>query len=101
MASIRTRARRGGSTAWSVLYTIDRRQTSVTFDTEDDATKFKALVDALGGRRAMEAWGIADTPKAVAAGPTVGQWCKAHIAQLTGVSRKCLDDYTASAAMRC
>lgn len=79
--------------AWSVLFVIDRRQTSVTFDTEDDAEKFRILVNTVGARRAMDAWGISDTPKAVASGPTLAAWCRAHIAQLTGVSRKCLDDY--------
>lgn len=93
MASIRTRSRRGGITAYSVLYTLDGRQTSVTFDAEDDALKFKTLVDTVGARRAMDAWGIADTPKAVRpSGPTVGDWCQSHVEQLTGVTQKHLDD---------
>lgn len=93
MASIRVRTRRGGSQAWSVLYVINGRQTSVTFDTEADAAKFKLLVDNVGAQRAMDAWGIADTPKAAPLhGPTVGEWCQAHVDQLTGVGQKHLDD---------
>lgn len=94
MASIRTRSRHGGTTAYSVLYTLDGRQTSVTFDTEADAHKFKTLVDAVGAERAMTAWGITDTPKAVRrSGPTVGQWVESHIDQLTGCEQKTMDDY--------
>ena len=93
MASIRTRSRHGGELAYSVLYILDGRRTSVTFDTETDAQKFKTLVDTVGGKRAMEAWGIADTPKAARpSGPTVAQWCAEHVAQMTGVSQKHLDD---------
>lgn len=95
MASIRSRARQGGSVAWSVLYVINGRQTSVTFDSEADAEKFKILVDTVGAERAMDAWGIPDTPKATAqkSGVTVAGWCAAHITQLTGVGQKSLDDY--------
>ena len=64
MASIRTRNRRDGTPSWSVLYTIDNRQTSVTFDTEAGAEQFRTLVDTVGPKRAMDAWGITDTPKA-------------------------------------
>ena len=94
MASIRVRTRRGGSQSWAVLYVIDGRQTSVTFDTEADAQKFRTLVDTVGPRRAMDAWGIADTPKAPPRrGPTLVDWVRAHVDQLTGVGQKSLDDY--------
>lgn len=95
MASIRNRVRQGGSQAWSVLYVINGRQTSVTFDTEAEAAKFKLLVDNVGAERAMSAWGIPDTPKAAArtGGVTVAEWVGAHIKQLTGVGQKSLDDY--------
>lgn len=93
MASIRTRSRHGGQLAYSVLYILDGRRTSVTFDAEDDAQKFKTLVDTVGARRAMEAWGIGDTPKASRpSGPTVADWCRQHVEQMTGVSQKHLDD---------
>lgn len=76
-----------------MLYVINGRQTSVTFDSEADATKFKMLVDTVGAERAMAAWGIPDTPKAAKpAGPTVADWCASYVAQMTGVSQKHLDD---------
>ena len=95
MASIRSRARQGGSQSWSVLYVLNGRQTSVTFDTEAEAAKFKLIVDNVGADRAMSAWGIPDTPKAAARtrGPTVAEWVAEHIEQLTGVGQKSLDDY--------
>lgn len=81
--------------AYGVMYVIAGRQTSVTFDSEAEAAKFKLLVDTVGAQRAMSAWGIPDTPKAPArtAGPTVAEWVGAHIEQLTGVGQKSLDDY--------
>jgi len=93
MASMRSRTRGDGTTSWSVLYTLDGRQTSVTFDTESDGEKFKTLVNTLGARRAMEAWGIADTPKRAAGGPTLVEWLNAHIDQLTGCEQLTLDHY--------
>jgi hypothetical protein len=61
VASIRVRTRSDGGRSWSVLYVLDKRQTSVTFTSESDAEKFKVLVDTVGAVRAMSAWGIADT----------------------------------------
>lgn len=93
MASMRSRTRGDGTTSWSVLYTLDIRQTSVTFDTESDAEKFKILVNTVGARRAMEAWGIADTPKRAVGGPTLVEWLNTHINQLTGCEQLTLDKY--------
>lgn len=96
MASLRSRTRKDGTTGHSVLYTVDGRQTSVTFDNQADAEKFKLLVDTVGPSRALTAWGIADTPKAPSApsGVTVGQWCQSHVDQMTGVGQKHVDDCT-------
>jgi integrase len=93
VASIRTRVRADGSTAYNVMYTLDGRQSSVTFDAEEPATKFKTLIDTVGARKAMDAWGISDTPKAPPSTVTVIQWLNAHIDQMTGVEQKTLDDY--------
>jgi integrase len=94
MASIRGRRRSDGTIGYAVLYTIDGRQTSVTFDTEDSATKFKTLVDTVGAARAMQAWGIADTPKAAPkTRMTLVEYLNEYIEQLTGVTRKTIDDY--------
>jgi integrase len=93
MASLRTRKRGDGSTSWSVLYTINGRQTSVTFDSEEDASKFKILVDTLGAERAMSAWGIADTPKAASGGLTLVQWLTRYVDHKTGCEQLTLDHY--------
>lgn len=93
MASIRTRTRKDGSASHSVLFTIDGRQTSVTFDDRGTAEKFRALVDAVGGQRAMAAWEIADVPKQVRRGMHLAEWLDLHIAQLTGVEQLTLDVY--------
>lgn len=93
MASIRSRTRGDGSTSWSVLYSLNTRQTSVTFDTESDAEKFKLLVNTVGAERAMSAWGIADTPKVASRGLTLVQWLDRHIDQLTGCEQLTLDHY--------
>lgn len=94
MASIRTRTRRDGTTSWSVLYVIDGRQSSVTFDIQEGAEKFRTLVDTVGPKRALDAWGIADTVKADhRRSPLLGAWLTQHIDQLTGCEQKTLDDY--------
>ena len=96
MASIRTRVRKDGTSSHSVLFVVDGgRQTSVTFDDHETAEKFRALAEAVGGARAMAAWGIADVPKSLARnlGPTLPAWLTAHIDQLTGVEQKTIDDY--------
>jgi integrase len=94
MASIRTRNRRDGTPSWSVLYTIETRQTSVTFDTEAGAEQFRTLVDTVGPKRAMDAWGITDTPKAdPRRSVPLERWLTEHVDQLTGCEQKTIDDY--------
>ena len=94
MASIRTRSRKDGTASFSVLFTIDGRQTSVTFDDETTAQQFCDLVDRVGGKRAMTAWDIADVPKQIRkTGVTLGEWLRSYIDQLTGCEQKTLDDY--------
>lgn len=95
MASIRSRRRRDGTPTFMVLFTLDGRQTSVTFTDQPTAEKFRVLVDAVGGRRAMDAWDIPITAKAAPAGDTMtlAEWLDRYIKQLTGVEQKSLDDY--------
>lgn len=94
MASIRARARRDGTLSWSVLFTIGTRQTSVTFDSEDGAGQFRTLVETVGPKRAMDAWGIADIPKVdPRSTTTLAKWLTDHVDQLTGCEQKTLDDY--------
>lgn len=45
MASIRSRTRRDGTSYWQVLYRNNSRQSSLSFDDEKPAIRFKALVE--------------------------------------------------------
>lgn len=93
VASIRARLLKDGTYVWNVRFSIDGRETSITFPIEGDAKKFRILVDSVGARRAMDAWGIADTPKNAPTGPTVRDWLKEYIAHLTGVEKKTVAEY--------
>lgn len=96
MASIRTRARRDGTQTWAVLFTIDGRQSSVTFTDETSATKFRSLVDTVGPARALAAWGIGDTTAAqndAKDDVAIGDYLDRYVDQLTGVEQKTVDDY--------
>jgi integrase len=97
MASIRVRKRADGSTAYNVVYIYDKRQTSVTFDTQPDAEQFLSSVQLLGADRAMKAFGIAPTARAAASmsGVTVAGWVATYIASRTGVAKSTLYDYKA------
>jgi integrase len=77
---------------YAVRFRIDGRQSTVTWPTMAQAEKFRALVDAVGPKRALEASGIGDTVKA-SSGETVGEYLDAHIASLTGVERKTIAEY--------
>lgn len=96
MASIRKRPKADGTTTYAVLFVMDARQTSVPFADEKEAEKFRALVNAVGGKRAMESYGIGDTPRAkkVAAGLTVAEFLDRHIKGLSGVEKKTVTEYT-------
>ncbi len=96
-ASIRTRRRADGSTAYAVLYQIDGTQTSATFDDEQAAQDFRNAIKTLGPQRAMLAWGIAPTTTLAKkiSGPTVAEWVDKHIDALSGVARSTLYDYRA------
>lgn len=97
MASIRTRPRADGSTAYAVLYQVDGTQTSVTFDDERAAQDFRAAINTLGAERAMRAWEIAPTPVVAKriSGPTVAKWVDQHVAALSGVALSTIYDYRA------
>jgi integrase len=91
MASIRPDKRKDGSPYWSVLYRLDGKQRSTSFNDEKDATRFKALVETIGAAGAREAVGIAPAtpPDAL----TVEQWLERYIKQLTGVEQSTIDKY--------
>lgn len=94
MASIRERKRKDGAITYSVLYTLDGKQTSVPYSTKLEAQDFRDLVDRVGPQRAME---IDNIPLPKTTGPkaalTVEQWCTHHIDHLTGVEQGTLDLY--------
>lgn len=56
MASIQTRKRKDGTTAWRVVFRITPggAPTTETFDTAHDAENFARLVDRIGGKAARE-----------------------------------------------
>lgn len=95
MASIRARTRRDGTPTWAVLYSLDGRQSSVTFTDADEAEQFRAMATTIGARRALNAWGIADTTRSAPErdAATLADWLEAHIDQLTGCEQKTIDDY--------
>ena len=53
MASLRTRSRKDGSSYHSVLYRLNGRQTSTSFEDVASATKFRDLVDIVGPLKAF------------------------------------------------
>jgi integrase len=91
MASLRTRSRTDGSAYYAVLYRLDGKQTSTSFEDIASATKFKNLADQFGPAKALEIVG-ADTALQTM---TVGQWLEHHIAHLTGLRKSTLYDYKA------
>lgn len=97
MASIRPpRSLKGGVQVWDVLYRIDGRQSSTTWDTEQAAEAFKAAVDAHGAARACELYKINPNPRArTETGMTVEQWIRHHIDHLTGLDHHTIHKYNA------
>lgn len=96
MASVRTRRRADGSIInYSVLFTLDGKQTSVPWQTEFEANRFRDLVNQVGARHAMQIEGIqpAKTGGAKPTGPTVKEWLTRYVDNLTGVEQKSIDDY--------
>ena len=87
MASLRVA--RTGSTYHAVLYRLDGKQTSTSFEDLPTATKFKNLADKFGPAKALEIVG-ADTGLSAM---TVGEWLEHHISHLTGLRKSTLYDY--------
>jgi integrase len=83
MASIRVRQRKDGSIYTSVLYVLNGKQTSSSFNDHQEAVDFQTLVNKTSPAKALEVW--------VAALPavdrfTVASWCSHHVDHLTGVN---------------
>jgi hypothetical protein len=89
VASLRRGVRRDGSTYVQVLYRLDGKQSSTSFEDLASATKFQKLVDTFGPAKALET---------VSADPqfstmTVHEWIEHHINHLTGLRKSTLYDY--------
>ncbi|OCB09284.1 hypothetical protein A5717_26290 [Mycolicibacterium porcinum] len=93
MASTRERKKSDGTPYWSVLYRLDGKQTSKSFEGENgeaDAEYVKELMNKVGPARALEILNLDAPPKA---GQTVGQYVRKYIDQLTGIEQSTIDDY--------
>lgn len=91
MASIRDGKRKDGSTYWSVLYRLDGRQRSTSWNKESDAERFKALVDTIGPAEALKAVGL--QRPAPREGMTVAAWLDRYINHLTGIQKDTVERY--------
>lgn len=99
MASIQHRTRKDGTTAFDVVYRIDGRQSSLTFDDEKAAQAFRATVDAHGPVRALTMYGLDPEPRRRDNHRlTVADWLTHHINHLTGVEQYTIDKCLATTA---
>jgi hypothetical protein len=83
MASIRVRQRKDGSTYTSVLYVLEGKQTSSSFNDHREAVDFQQLVNRVGPAKAIEVWRI---ERPTDDGYTVASWCRHHVDHLTGAN---------------
>lgn len=88
MASVKQRSRKDGSPYFDVMFRLDGRQRSVSFQTETHAQKFRNLIELVGASKAMDVYNLNPTPRALNRGPTVAEWLEHHINSLTGVEKK-------------
>ncbi len=89
MASLRRGTRRDGSTYVQVLYRLNGKQSSTSFEDLASATKFQKLVEKFGPAKALETLGTDPEFSAM----TVHEWIKHHIDHLTGLRKSSLYDY--------
>ena len=84
MASLRVRQRKDGSSYTAVLYALDGKQTSSSFNDHREAVDFQQLVNRVGPAKAIEIW---RTRQPTDDGHTVASWCSYHIDHLTGINQ--------------
>ncbi len=84
MASLRIRQRKDGSTYTSVLYVLNGKQRSSSFDNHAEALRFQELANRISPAKALEVWA---TQAPAADGFTVASWCTHHVDHLTGVNQ--------------
>jgi integrase len=95
MASIQTRLRANGTTAYRVMFRIDGKLVGESFDDPAGARTFKALVDKRGGVAAREIRNTRDTP---GENVLMSEWVEQHINRLTGVTEGTRRGYRSIAA---
>jgi integrase len=93
MASLRSGTRKDGSTYVQVLYRVDGKQSSTSFEDMASAVKFQNLARKFGPTKALET--IQTDPELLTL--TVAEWLEHHIEHLTGVRKSTLYDYRAYA----
>src|ERR1700734_2017556 len=89
MASLRPGKRRDDSTYVQVLYRLDGKQSSTSFEDLASAQKFQKLVEKFGPAKALETLGADPGFSAM----TVREWIEHHIEHLTGLRKSTLYDY--------
>ena len=89
MASIRRRTRAGGSESWAVLYRLDGKQSSVSFEDFESADAFRKLADKFGPEKALASLRADPTLNTI----TVTEWLQHYIEHLTGLKKSTLYDY--------
>jgi hypothetical protein len=76
MASIRVRQRTDGTAYTSVLYVLEGKQTSSSFNDHREAIHFQQMVNRVGPAKALEVWRI---QRPTTDGYTVASWCGHHV----------------------
>ena len=90
VASLRNgKPRKDGTRYVQVLYRMDGKQTSTSFQDLGSATRFKELVEKFGPEQALSTLGTDPDMTAM----TVREWIEHHIAHLTGLRKSTLWDY--------
>lgn len=93
MASIQTRNRSDGTTAYRVMFRLSGRLVGETFDDAKAAQQFSQLVDRIGGDAARK---LRDARDDYTDAVLLKDWLKDHVARLTGVEPGTRQGYTAA-----
>jgi hypothetical protein len=89
MASIRIRQRKDGTGYTSVLYVLEGKQSSTSFNDHAEALRFQDVCNRLGPAEALRIWEAA-TPSD---GHTVESFVAEHISAMSGVEKKTVAEY--------
>lgn len=98
MITPRMHVAKNGAVSWRVMFRLDGKMTSDTFDTERAAIDFAKLIDQLGPAEARAIQAERDTSKSGTL--TLAAWATEHIDTLTGVTDGTRDRYRRILATR-